>query len=136
LLKKGYLQKSSFLLIIVLCSATLFATPVPRGQTPFEDENGFVDDIIYTSEQLELLFGDGEAVEGQTGRVQLRYRWPKNAEGRVIVPYQFRTTDLYCKLENVFFSVNRNYFLSIFNQLKLTELWSLNHFGISKQELV
>jgi len=67
-----------------------------------EDDNNFEDDMILTPEQKEFFRHDldDEAVDDpieRVGRLDLKYRWPKNAKGKVVVPYTIDENSGFCE---------------------------------------
>jgi hypothetical protein len=62
-------------------------------------ENGdhFEGDMVLTPEQTEYL---NDTVSSRTGRLSEFYRWPKDSNGHVKVPYTVSETDDFCKLLN------------------------------------
>lgn len=52
----------------------------------------FQGDMILSKQQIRNL-----NFTPRNGLINKRYRWPKNNEGNVIVPYGFKDKDEYCK---------------------------------------
>jgi hypothetical protein len=68
------------------------------AQSNFGEENDqFVqDDMILTAEQARLVFEDpneNDDVFERTGSLVESSRWPKNTQGKVILPYVIQETD-------------------------------------------
>jgi hypothetical protein len=67
----------------------------PRRNIYEENEGLFQGDIILSPEQEELVFADPSVndIHSRTGRLDEKYRWPKNKFGQVIMPYVIQEED-------------------------------------------
>jgi len=55
-----------------------------------DDDTLFQGDIQLLPDQLALLNkSDADAIDDRTGILSLKYRWPKNRSGQVVVPFLF-----------------------------------------------
>ncbi|KAL7024350.1 hypothetical protein ACKWTF_013004 [Chironomus riparius] len=59
----------------------------PDGFKNFEDGEYFQGDMVMLDEQLNIL-NDSTDMTYRTGIIGEKYRWPKNSDGKVIVPYE------------------------------------------------
>jgi hypothetical protein len=70
-----------------------------------EEGEYFQGDIILTEDQRKYLFdeeseddeSDSALVSNRTGVKDLRFRWPKDSKGQVIVPYTFDPKAKFCE---------------------------------------
>ncbi|CRK94348.1 CLUMA_CG007862, isoform B [Clunio marinus] len=79
---------AKFLQFVILVALSIFisAKPLAPGVGMFGDK--FQGDIKLTDEQKELIFGTPEGRNSRTGWTWLPFRWPKNGQGQVIIPYR------------------------------------------------
>ena len=78
-----------------------------RAQQKFENGQFFQGDIILQQEQIDILKypDDDDPFGTRTGVLSENYRWPKNKNGKVIVPYEFSSDYskyLWIKIECMF----------------------------------
>lgn len=79
--------------LFVLSFEGVIANPVLEGSGIYGEK--FQGDIKLTENQEKIL-QDVDQVEGhnpRTGTVHLFYRWPKNMQGFVVVPYRINLSD-------------------------------------------
>lgn len=77
----------------------LNATPVrqvPTGYGIFGVDK-FQGDIVLNDEQKELIYGDPEHIDANTGMVDTFRRWPMNLQGQVVVPYRIQPSEGFSK---------------------------------------
>jgi hypothetical protein len=69
-----------------------------------ESENGefFQGDIVLLPEQKEYLTASKSGVPTRTGWLDEYYRWPKDNDGYVILPYTLAAKSKFCKNKNLF----------------------------------
>jgi len=70
--------------VICVVFVQLNATPVVRVNRPWVYGDNFQGDIKLTQEQRDVYEGKAP----RTGWTWLPFRWPKNANGHVVVPFQ------------------------------------------------
>lgn len=95
------MTKASLILCVCFVAVVIKVSAIP---VPEEDEGLYGDryqgDIELTDEQKQLIYG-GEDVEGNTGMLDTRWRWPMNLNRRVIVPYRIEARQGYSKLLHI-----------------------------------
>lgn len=84
--------KLSVLVVLVI---QVTATPIQPGVGIFG--NKFQGDIKLTKEQEDALKGGSEGAAPNTGWTHESFRWPKNAQGQVIMPYTINPSAGFCK---------------------------------------
>jgi hypothetical protein len=103
----------TFSAILLINVAKISAMPAPDG-SPLEYGNYFQGDMMLTDEQREYFLSNDteineeEEKEGgdwsqRTGLKDEKYRWPKNDEGQVIVPYIIDEESEFCELVSALF---------------------------------
>jgi hypothetical protein len=91
--------------VITFIVPALIAAPVyeeeseKRSDLEFGDK--FQGDIFLTPEQEELINQVESSKFTRTGLVDEYYRWPKNSEGEVVVPYMFQTSSGFSKILSI-----------------------------------
>jgi hypothetical protein len=86
---------SCFLAIFV----AVYATPVrevPTGYGIFGVDK-FQGDIMLNDRQKELIFGDPEHIDPNSGLLNTARRWPMNLQGQIVVPYRIQASEGYSK---------------------------------------
>ena len=69
-----------------------------ENEENFEDGEYFHGDIVLNEHQREHLLGNGiDDGSTRTGRIDEYYRWPKNSNGTVIMPYNISLESKYSK---------------------------------------
>lgn len=87
---------TTFTYCVVLTTAGLItASPIPAGSGIYQ--NLFQGDIKLSELQKELFFGPKVNNTLKTGWNHPSFRWPKNAQGYVIVPYNFAANQGFSK---------------------------------------
>lgn len=88
--------KISCLLVVFVA---VFATPVPSGRGIFGVDK-FQGDIVLNERQKEIIFGDPQHIDANTGMLDTVRRWPTNLQGHVVVPYRIQASEGFSK--NIF----------------------------------
>lgn len=102
----------------------------PAMSIPEEQGDAFQGDMILTEEQRQEMF-DTSIVESRTGLLADKYRWPKNSNGKPIVPYVI--DNRFCKLLFRWF-LNEKFNRNIFSQKLLLKIKkSRKQCGISRK---
>lgn len=85
-----------FILIGIFSSlnAVPFSDLFIDGRSESEFGNKFQGDIDLTPEQEAMMNGTRG---GRTGLLNNFYRWPKNQNGYVVLPYAFEPNSMFCK---------------------------------------
>lgn len=112
----------------------------PKASLKLENGEYFQGDMALTPEQQKLYLTedngedeDGSEPEGlisRTGIINTKFRWPKNANGNVIVPYKINDLSNFCekKIDFLFIICFSLEILSISLSLSL----SLSHFTLQR----
>lgn len=68
----------------------------------FEHGSFFQGDIVLVQDQKDYLLSNNSNTPTRTGWIDESYRWPKDNDGYVILPYEISKQAGYCKMINKF----------------------------------
>lgn len=91
---KTFVKLSCLFAVFVVITAT----PVPTGYGIFGVDK-FQGDIQLTDAQKELIYGDPEHIDANSGMLNTAARWPMNLQGQVVVPYRIQASQGFSELE-------------------------------------